>query len=103
MLACAASVKAIDDWPERAYASSPGLWRRRQRFGPLSKRNSGKIPNDYAGKTKEPMALNHRPFHKSYRNKFNPFLNLALNFVKLNFSSHSGWNHNRSWNGIPAT
>jgi len=24
MLACAASVKAIDDWPERAYASSLG-------------------------------------------------------------------------------
>ena len=48
------------------------------------------------------MALNHRPFHKSYRNKFNGFLYLTLNFVKLNFPSHSGWNHNRSWNGIPA-
>jgi hypothetical protein len=33
----------------------------------LARRTRKEIPIDYPGKSKEPMALNHRPFHKSYR------------------------------------
>jgi len=58
MLASAASVKAIDDLTERAYAS---LATQPRRTWPLAKANARKVSIENQ-KRKEPMALNHRPF-----------------------------------------
>jgi hypothetical protein len=101
MSARVACVEAIDNWPDRAHAALTDCGDVDNTMASWQKGIEKEVAIDDRER-KRPMALNRRPFHKSYRDKFNQLINLALIFVKLNFSSHSGWNRNRSWTGIPA-
>jgi hypothetical protein len=82
LLACAASVTAIDDWPEHANASLLGPADPDDDLASRQEEFRKKIPLT-AQERKEPMALNHRPFHKSYRNKFKGSLYLSLKFCQI--------------------